>query len=139
MNRPVRLTLLALVIMLIASCATQSQTQSLNATLLNYEKVVRWSEWDGALDFLAPEYLEENPVSALELSRLRLFRITQYHVRSMNPSNDGLSLSQTVEIRLFNRNRAVEQVMTDQQEWHFDEERKRWYLHSGLPDVTKSR
>jgi acyl CoA:acetate/3-ketoacid CoA transferase beta subunit len=65
--------------------------------------------------------------------------VTQYNVRSSVPLDGGVGLRQTVEIRLFNRNRAVERVITDRQEWRYDPDTQRWLLHSGLPDVTRAR
>ncbi|MBT8061587.1 MAG: hypothetical protein KJO85_02825 [Gammaproteobacteria bacterium] len=141
MNRkPLAMALLiALVMTLLNACASSTQKSTLDATLLQYESVIRWSQWDGAIDFLAPKYLEENPVSQLDIDRLRLFRVTQYTVRSVMPTADGMTIRQAVEIRLFNRNRAVEQALLDQQEWRYNPEHERWYLWSGLPDVTRSR
>ena len=128
-----------LLLTLLASCASNPQKKSLDATLFQYESAIRWSQWDGAIDFLAPEYLQEHPVTRLDLERLRLFRVTQYTVRSVMPTADGMTVRQSVEIRLFNRNRAVEQALIDQQEWRYDSGRERWFLHSGLPDVTRTR
>jgi hypothetical protein len=138
--KPLGLCLLALVAALsLAACASTAHKKSLDETLRQYEIIVRWSQWDGAVDFLAPSYLADNPVTRLDMDRLRLFRVTQYTVRSAIPFDDGLGLQQVVEIRLFNRNRAVEQGLIDRQEWRYDVERERWFLHSGLPDVTKRR
>lgn len=128
-----------LAIALLSACASNQHKKTLDETLRQYEIIVRWSQWDGAVDFLAPSYLAENPVSRLDMDRLRLFRVTQYNVRSAVPFNDGMGLQQVVEIRLFNRNRAVERSLIDRQEWRYNEERERWFLHTGLPDVTKSR
>lgn len=133
------LALTAVMVALLSACASNTQKKTLDATLLQYESVIRWSQWDGAIDFLAPEYLEANPVTQLDLDRLRLFRVTQYTVRSLMPTADGQTVRQAVEIRLFNRNRAVEQALLDQQEWRYNAERERWFLWSGLPDVTRSR
>jgi hypothetical protein len=123
----------------LSACATSKQDKSLENTLRQYEIVVRWSQWDGAVDFLAPEYLATSPISRLEMDRLRLFRVTQYTVRSAIPFDDGMALRQAVEIRLFNRNQAVEKSLIDQQEWRYDSTRERWFLHTGLPDVTRSQ
>ena len=137
---PLRAAFIAVLSLLIlGACASNSKKKTLDFTLNQYEVAVRWSQWDGTLDFLAPEYLEEHPVSALDLDRLRLFRVTQYVVRSVMPSSDGLAVQQVVELRLFNRNRAIEKSLIDRQEWRYNEERQRWFLHSGLPDVTRSR
>lgn len=131
--------LLAAVLLMLSACAGDKQSKSLDETLRQYEIIVRWSQWDGAAGFLAPDYLAENPISRLDMERLRLFRVTQYTVRSAAPFDGGKGFSQVVEIRLFNRNRAVEQSLIDQQEWRYDPERQRWLLHSGLPDVTRAR
>lgn len=132
-----RLSTLAALVVLLSGCPTSQLTQSRQATLDQYEKVVRWSQWNGAVDFLAPEYLEENPVTRLDVERLSLFRVTAYTVGQVALDEDGMSLIQVVEIRMFNKTQAVERAIIDQQTWRYDEERERWYLHSGLPDVTR--
>ncbi len=133
----------AIVIMaalVLSGCAsTSKQSKALDETLKQYELAVRWSQWDGALDYLAVEYLRDNPISRLDMDRLRLFRVTQYLTRSAIPFDKGMGFRQVVEIRLFNKNRAVERVLIDQQDWRYNMERERWFLHSGLPDVTKAR
>ncbi len=127
------------VLALLMACATNKQAKDLDLTLSQYEKMVRWSQWDAVVDFIAPEYLEEHPISRLDLDRLRLFRVTAYTVRSALPYDDGMGMQQTVAIRLFNRNRAVERTLIDRQDWRWDMDKQRWYLHSGLPDVTQAR
>jgi len=136
-----RLTLATLLLaaLMLQACATNQRDKSLSATVLEYEKIVRWSQWDATLDFLSPASLEEHPVTPLDLDRLRLFRVTAYEIRSAAPYDDGLGFRQTVQIRLFNKNRAVERGIIDVQDWRYDEDRQRWFLHSGLPDVTKGR
>ena len=132
------ITLLGLTLLLTACPKTKEETD-LSDTLLQYDTVIRWAQWDAAVDFISPEYLEEHPVSRLDLDRLRLFRVTQYSVRSAVPFDDGMGLIQVVEIKMFNKNQARERVIIDEQEWKYDEEVKRWQLHSGLPDPTRNR
>jgi hypothetical protein len=121
----------------LAACTTPKKQKDLDSTLLAYEKIVRWAEWDSAYSFLDPDYLEEQPVTRLDMDRLRLFKVSDYTIRSATPINDGNGLLQTVEIRMFNKQQATERVILDQQEWQFDEESERWLLQSGLPDVTR--
>ena len=133
-------TVFVLACLALAGCAsTNKQDDSLEFSLQQYEKIIRWSQWDGAVDFLAPEYIENNTVTRLDMDRLRLFRVTAYVLRSSTPFDDGMGLYQTLEIRMFNKNRAVERTFIDQQEWRYNSERERWFLHTGLPDVTKAR
>ena len=124
---------------LLTACPKTKEESDLSDTLLKYDTVVRWAQWDAAVDFVSPEYLEENPVTRLDLDRLRLFRVTQYTVRSAVNVDDGKGLVQEVEIRMFNKNQARERTVIDEQYWKYDEERERWLLHSGLPDPTQSR
>ena len=124
---------------LISGCDTRKQSNGLDETLSNYEQIIRWSQWDGAAGFLSPAYLENNTMTRLDMDRLRLFKVTAYTVRSALPFDDGMGLRQVVEIRMFNKNRAVEKTLIDNQEWQYDSNAQRWYLHSGLPDVTRTR
>lgn len=124
---------------LLSACPKTKEESELSDTLLRYDTVIRWAQWDAAVDFLAPEYQEEHPVTRLDLDRLRLFKVTQYTVRSAVPVDEGDGLLQEVEIRMFNKNRAREVSVIDEQYWKYDKERERWYLHTGLPDPTQSR
>lgn len=124
---------------LLTACPKTKEETDLSETLLKYDTVIRWAQWDAAVDFIAPDYLEENPVSRLDLDRLRLFKVTQYTVRSAVQVDEGKGMLQEVEIRMFNKNRARELSVLDEQYWKYDEERERWFLHSGLPDPTQGR
>ncbi len=139
MNKILRALLVLSIAVLLTACPQTKQDEGLSDTLLQYDTVVRWAQWDAAVDFVAPEYLEENPITRLDLDRLRLFRVTQYVVRSANRIDDGNGLIQVVEIKMFNKNQARERTVIDEQYWKYDEEFERWQLHSGLPDPTQSR
>ena len=134
-----RIGILALIALaaLLAACIPSKKEKDLDSRLLQYEQMIRWSQWDGAAGFIAPEYLEENPITNLDMERLRLFRVTNYSIRSATPLGDGSEFTQVVQISMFNRNQAVERQIIDQQLWRWDEEREVWMLHSGLPDVLQ--
>jgi hypothetical protein len=119
------------------SQTTRQMEKSLADTLKQYETIIRWSQWDAAVDFIAPEYIQENPISQLEMDRLRLFNVTTYTIRSAGRYDEGLTARQVVEIKMYNKRQGLERSYTDNQEWRYDEESKRWRLHSGLPDPTK--
>jgi len=137
---PVFILMMIFTSLLLSGCASSNkQAKSLDETLKQYEMVIRWSQWDAAADYLSIDYLTNHPISRLDMDRLRLFKVTQYIIRSAIPFDDGLAMRQVVQIKLFNKNRAVERTLIDQQEWRYDTESERWFLHSGLPDVTKAR
>jgi hypothetical protein len=133
---PTGLVLLATALLL-AGCPSNAVDKSRGEAFKQYETIIRWSQWDAAADFLAPEYVAENPISRLDMDRLRLFRVTAYTVRSTGMFDEGLTARQVVEIRMFNAGQAVERTVIDEQEWRYHEDVKRWLLHSGLPDPTQ--
>ena len=139
MKSTLRTILLLGLATLLTACPKTKEETDLSETLLQYETIIRWAQWDAAADFLALEYTEKNPVTRLDLDRLRLFRVTQYTVRSAIPFEEGNGLMQVVEIKMFNSSQARERSIIDEQYWKYNEERERWLLHSGLPDPTQNR
>jgi hypothetical protein len=122
---------------LLVACPETKEDKDLSETLEQYEIIVRWAQWDAAVDFVSLEYQQENPITRLDLDRLRLFRVTQYIVRSAVPFDEGNGLMQVVEIRMFNKNQARERSIIDEQIWKYNADTERWQLHSGLPDPTQ--
>ena len=138
MKLVLRTILLLSLAILLAGCPKTKEDKDLSETLKQYETIVRWAQWDAAIDFVSMEYQEEHPITRLDLDRLRLFRVTQYVVRSSAPVDEGKGLIQVVEIRMFNKNQARERSIIDEQYWKYNEETERWKLHSGLPDPTQN-
>jgi hypothetical protein len=137
LTKLLRAQLICLLVLALAACSSNQVEKSRSEAFKQYETIIRWSQWDAAADFISPEYQQENPISRLDMDRLRLFRVTAYTVRSTGVFDEGMTARQVVEIRMFNTHQAVERTVLDEQEWRYDEERKRWFLHSGLPDPTR--
>lgn len=129
--------LFSLAIFTLASCTSNKVDESRGEAFKQYETIIRWSQWDAAVDFISPEYLKEHPISRLEMDRLRLFKVTTYTLRSTGVFDEGMTARQVVEIKMFNSHQAVERTVIDEQEWRYHEESKRWLLHSGLPNPTR--
>jgi len=54
--------LIFLAVLVLASCVPPNQMEkSKGETLDQYETIVRWSQWDAAADFIAPEYMLNTP------------------------------------------------------------------------------
>jgi hypothetical protein len=134
-----KFTSLALAILLLAACVPNQVEKTRSEAFRQYETIVRWSQWDAAADFISPEYLEEHPITRLQMDRLRLFKVTQYTIRSVSILEEGMAANQVVEIRLFNTNQGIERTIIDEQLWRYDATAQRWRLHSGLPDPTQGR
>jgi len=130
------LLMIAVAAMLVA-CPQTKEGKGLTEALEQYEIIVRWAQWDAAVGYVSTEYQEEHPITRLELDRLRLFRVTQYVVRSATPFDEGNGMIQVVEVRMFNKNQARERSIIDEQIWKYNPETEHWQLHSGLPDPTQ--
>jgi hypothetical protein len=135
--------LLSLLVLLaalsLAGCVPPQLDKSRSEAFRQYEIIVRWSQWDAAADFVSPEYLVDHPITRLQMDRLRLFRVTQYTIRSVNVIEDGMAATQVVEIKMFNTNQGLERTIIDEQMWRYEEASQRWRLHSPLPDPTQGR
>ena len=124
-----------------AACADMSmqhiQTKEtiLEDTLKNYAATIRWGDMTQALAFVDPKYRQEHPMSELDLARYKQVQVTTYNDQPAAPLNDK-EVAQTVEIGLVNINTQSARTIIDRQVWRYDEKEKRWWLTTGLPDIT---
>jgi type IV pilus biogenesis protein CpaD/CtpE len=136
-----RYVMLALVAALLAACATdkmRSRETVLQDTLKAYAGTIRWGDVAQAQAFIDPKVLTEHPPTALELARFKQVRITAYDEQPVVPVNEN-EVRQTVEIGLVNVNSQAARSVIDHQVWHYDEAQKRWWLTTGLPDITRQQ
>lgn len=129
------LALLALATVL-SACATKGGDNiKLDAALFNYAGAVRFSDLERAYEFVDPKLRVEKPISRLEWERYGQVQFTGYLVKAKEPAGQG-EVRQLVEIRLINRHTQVERVLTVRELWRWDAEAKRWWLTTGLPDIS---
>ena len=129
--------LLALAALLCAGCATDQRNQALITTLNAYASTLRWGDFQSAAQFVDPKVREANPLTALDLARFEQVRVTGYD-EGGGPVPDGENqVRQVVQIGLVNINTQSERTVIDRQTWRYDPEKKRWWLTSGLPDITR--
>jgi hypothetical protein len=126
-------------LLLLAACATQQHSRDLlKVSLYDYSGAIRWNRFDAAAQFLDPEQLAKKPVTALELQRYEQIQVTGYYVKgSEQPA--PTEWRQLVEIRFVNRHTQAERIVMVQERWRYDEAARRWWLTSGLPDITAAR
>lgn len=136
MNRlPIRTLVPGLLALLLASCGYDTKRNPLDEVLYSYAGTIRWSDFDRAPGYLDPLSLEVDPLDPIELERLKQYQVTSYDVRTMeNPSE--VEYMQVVEIGFVNRHTQAEKKVIDRQLWRWDPVGKRWWLSSGLPDLT---
>lgn len=134
-----KLLIILMVSLLISACAGNSQAQREREQAMDrWRDMVRWSEYDGLVDMIHPDWLAENPIRSLEIQRLRQFRVSEYRVRQVISDPDGLGVERHVQIRLYHVHSARERVIEHREVWRYDEQLERWLLHSGLPDPRRS-
>ena len=140
MNRILTAVLLVLLVAL-AGCGSnekKTQTTARDLVLRSYSSAIRWSEFETAWGFVDPKVREEHPITELEIERFKQIQVTNYTVRNLVEEPDG-SVSQIVDIRLISRATQVERAIVDRQLWVFDPVAKKWWLTTGLPDITPTR
>jgi hypothetical protein len=134
-----RRILVAALVLLLSSCATSGKPKRiLQETLINYASAVRWSGFEQALAFMDPEVLKAHPPSKLELERFRQVRVTFYHDQPAQNVSET-EVTQIVEIGIVNEHSQSERSVIDRQRWRWDEPAKKWWLVSGLPDITRQQ
>lgn len=141
MRRHAKVLLIAVASATLASCATdkmRSKETVLTDTLRSYAATLRWGSVENAQAFIDPKVLAERPPTALELARFRQVQITGYNEQPAIPVGEN-EVQQVVEIGLVNVNTQAARSVIDRQTWRYDEAGKRWWLMTGLPDITQSQ
>jgi hypothetical protein len=125
--------------LLLAGCAndpTRGKERALRDTLRSYASTLRWGDIAQAQVYLDPEYLEKHPLSDVDLARYRQVQVSQYSEHPAVPVSDT-QIQQIVEIGLINVHTQNVRTIVDRQTWRYDAKQKRWWLTSGLPDITR--
>lgn len=130
-----RLFALTLLTTLLVACGGPD-SHKLQQSLYHYAGAIRWGEIDTALTFVDPQWLEEHPFTALERQRFAQVQVSGYHVKSRVEPVEN-EVHQVVEIRMVNRHTLEERAVIDRQIWRWDDEEKRWWLTTGLPDISR--
>jgi len=132
-----KIIFVVIVLSLLISCGGRmSKKQSLDHTLFQYEKVMRWSQYDNAMTYFSPEIDEQHKPSNLDIERLKQFNISSYVASPILPGENDNEVLQDVQIKFYNIHTKREKVVVDHQVWVYDDEAKRWWLTSGLPQLV---
>ncbi len=132
-------SLILLIGILSVSCGTLPKDRKQEETLNLFRQTLRFSDFEALLGFMDTEYLEENPITRLEVNRLKQFQVSGYKVRSVVASEDGETVNQVIELRFYNVRTAAERQVLYHEEWRWHDDLKAWRLHSGLPKVAAGR
>lgn len=128
---------LATVLVLGLVGCSNKQQRTFQNTLDTYGSLIRWGDFAGALNFVHPDERPETKRMNFELQRFEQIRVTSYIPLSTTGGPSPNTVIQIVEMRVANRHTAQERQLRDRQVWQFDEEDERWWLMSGLPDISR--
>ena len=134
-----RILLVVALIALLAACAVEQMRNKetiLEETLKTYAATIRWGDMTQAIAFVDPKYREAHPMTALDLARYKQVQVTAYNDAPATPISDN-EVRQVVEIGLVNVNTQSARSVVDRQRWRYDKEANRWWLMTGLPDITR--
>ena len=101
----------------------------------DYNNNIRWGEWGKAWEYVDPKVRAEHPLTELELKRFEMIRVTEVTEKASQAGADE-SMDKLVVIQLVSKFTQIERTITDHQHWRWDAETKRYWLVSGLPDIT---
>jgi hypothetical protein len=116
-------------------CSHTPSYDDLDATLRQYEEVIRWGRFDELHRFENPDD-QKNTVSEADDS-LQGLRVTSYKATRISYSPEKNSVFQQVEIKYYSDDNAIEKVIIDRQQWLYNADSKQWLLYSGSPKFKK--
>lgn len=132
-----RILIVVAAVCLLAGCATAQRKDALTSTLNTYAATLRWGSFQSALKFVDPKVLETKPPSSLDMARYQQMRVSDYDDGSGPVVVTENEVQQVVQLHLINIHTQSERTVIDRQTWRYDAEKKRWWLTSGLPDITQ--
>jgi hypothetical protein len=133
------LSVSVLLAVLLSGCATDMRNQSLTKTLAAYASMVRWGDFASAEQFVDPKIRTKEPLTPLELSRFKQYRVSEYDDPASPMAVAENEVAQVVRIGVINVNTQAERTLVDRQTWRYDPEKHQWWLTSGLPDLNRTR
>ncbi|HEV8695529.1 MAG TPA: hypothetical protein VGQ93_15320 [Lysobacter sp.] len=129
-----------LCLLALAACAsTAGQRNKLEQAQYTWSGLIRWGDFEGAVNLIDPKVREKLQVTELELERYKQVQISSY--RDVGASSD-LEAGQAVrdiEIGVINRHTMAERIVRYRETWRRDAETKAWWVTSPLPDLWEGQ
>ena len=111
-----------------ASVDDSKKTITMDTATRQYERVIRWGEFEAANTFR-----RQSTGTPTEPALLKAIRVTSYETIRKTESPDRTEAQIDVVIRYYNEFTMKEITITDHQLWEYDLETKSWYITSPLP------
>lgn len=121
---------------LLTACASMSpEAEALHRAQYAWSGAIRWGDFTGARHLVDPEYIEQHPITDLELRRYEQIEISYYRDQGASSNLDAGTAVRNIEIGVVNRHDMTERVVDYRESWRYDEEADSWWVTSGLPDL----
>lgn len=128
----VKFVVLVLVLMGCAGLVTEKESlRKFEETSKAYLLSLRWGEYETAYSFKRPP--KDND-EAPDFEDLRDVRVTFSKVKQTAISEDKMTVIQIVDLQYYRMRNVTVKTIADRQQWEYDQEKKRWYLISDLPN-----
>ncbi|HTA65838.1 MAG TPA: hypothetical protein VK753_10060 [Xanthomonadaceae bacterium] len=111
-----------------------SQDRAEELTLYDFTSAMRWGDFDSAYDFVDPKTKIEHPLSDIDKGRFKQVEVSGYDVVA-TADHEG-TIDRQVKLSLINRNTQIPRSISYHEHWTWDATQKRWWLTSGLPDIS---
>ena len=112
-----------------ASVDDSKKTITLDAATRQYERAIRWGEYQAADSFR-----RQSTTTPADMAHLKAIRVTSYEAVRQTDSADRSETIIEVRISYYNEYTMKEKTIFDQQSWKYDPENKSWYITSPMPD-----
>jgi len=126
--RPAMLLLCALFVSACTSVADSKKTITMDSATRQYERAIRWGEYQAAESFR-----RQTTGTPADAAHLKAIRVTSYETVNRTESADRTEVQIDVEIRYYNEYTMKEVTITDHQFWEYDPVAKSWYIASPMP------
>lgn len=123
--------------LLLAGCATDKRNDALTHTMIEYANAVRWDGFEAAEQFVDPKVREKHPLTDLDRARFKQVQVSGYDDGNGPMASGENEVRQVVQIDLTNVHTQSVRTIVDHQVWHYDTEKNRWWLESGIPDISQ--
>ncbi len=130
---------IALALTLTFACgpaAARKSDKLLTVALYEYSGAIRWGDFERAYDYVDPETRVDHPMSDIDRARYKQIEVTHYEVTGETKTRT--TDDREVAISLVNRNTQAERSLSYHEHWRWDAKNERWWLTTGLPDITAS-
>ncbi len=125
-------------IALLAGCASlgmDAKSLARDETLGQYGSALRFGDFASAWQFVDPKVRQAHPLDAAAKARYNQVEVGAYQTDGP-VAIDGNTVQQVVQISLVVKSSQASYDIIDHQIWKYDPASKRWWLESGLPDIT---